>query len=160
MTIHDFADHEEIKKWNVRTDLDEGVGESTAELVPSGHGSVIFRGQISSKIVNQNTSYNRSGFAIMFSERLRGSFLMPAYQKGWTNFTHILLRIRGDGRFYEIRFHTPDHDHHHWVSKDIFYFSQRFRICFYLGGHVFNDIIYTRWSLLVNCENPICTIFS
>jgi len=53
----------------------------------------------------------------MFSERLRGTFLMPAHQKGWTNFTHILLRIRGDGRFYEIRFHTPDHDHHHWVSN-------------------------------------------
>ncbi|CAF0818494.1 unnamed protein product [Rotaria sp. Silwood1] len=112
--IHDFASNEEIKKWTVRTDLDEGVGESTAELVPSGHGSVLFRGNISSKMVNQNTLYNQSGFAIMFSERLRGTFLMPAHQKGWTNFTHILLRIRGDGRFYEIRFHTPDHDHHHW----------------------------------------------
>lgn len=115
ITIHDFADHEEIKKWTVRTDLDEGVGESTAELVPSGSGSVLFRGNISSKIVNQNTLYNQSGFAIMFSERLRGTFLMPAHQKGWTYFTHILLRIRGDGRFYEIRFHTPDQDHHHWV---------------------------------------------
>jgi NADH dehydrogenase [ubiquinone] 1 alpha subcomplex assembly factor 1 len=116
LVIHNFADHEEIKKWTVRTDLDEGVGESTAELVPSGHGSVLFRGQISSKMVSQNTLYNQSGFAIMFSERLRGTLLMPAHQKGWTNFTHILLRIRGDGRFYEIRFHTPDQDHHHWVS--------------------------------------------
>jgi hypothetical protein len=64
----------------------------------------------------------------MFSERLRGTFLMPAHQKGWTNFTHILLRLRGDGRFYEIRFHTPDHDHHHWVSnkRNLFFF------CIYL----------------------------
>ena len=115
MVIHDFADNEEIKKWTVRTDLDEGVGESTAELVPSGHGSVLFRGHISSKIVNQNTLYNQSGFAVMSSERLRGTFLMPACQKGWTFFTHILVRLRGDGRFYEIRFHTPDHDRHHWV---------------------------------------------
>ncbi len=121
LVIHDFSDNEEIKKWAVRTDLDEEVGESTAELVPSGHGSVLFRGHISSKMVNQNTLYNQSGFAIMFSERLRGTFLMPAHQKGWTYFTHILLRIRGDGRFYEIRFHTPDQDHHHWVSKTILF---------------------------------------
>jgi hypothetical protein len=75
-------------------------------------------------MVNQNTLYNQSGFAIMFSERLRGTFLMPAHQKGWTYFTHILLRLRGDGRFYEIRFHTPDHDHHHWVCENQ-------NICFY-----------------------------
>jgi len=90
-------------------------------------------------MVNQNTLYNQSGFAIMFSERLRGTFLMPAHQKGWTYFTHILLRIRGDGRFYEIRFHTPDQDHHHWVSKtkkktvilfqDTFYIYQSSLIC-------------------------------
>ena len=115
MVIHDFTNNDEIKKWTVRTDLDESVGESTAELVPSGHGSVLFRGHISSKIVNENTLYNQSGFAIMSSERLRGTFIMPAYQKGWTFFTHILIRLRGDGRFYEIRFHTPDHDRHHWV---------------------------------------------
>lgn len=117
MVIHDFSSHEEIKKWTVRTDLDEGVGESTAELVPTGQGSVLFRGNISSKMVNQNTLYNQSGFAIMFSERLRGTFMMPAHQKGWTYFTHILLRIRGDGRFYEVRFHTPDQDRHHWVNN-------------------------------------------
>ena len=118
MVIHDFSKEEEIKKWTIRTDLDEGVGESTAQLVPSRHGSVLFRGNISSKIVNQNTLYNKSGFAIMASERLRGTLLGPAHQKGWSSFTHIMLKVRGDGRYYEVRFHTPDHDYHHWVSFD------------------------------------------
>ena len=88
----DFSKPDEAPNWKA---VDDGVmgGQSKSQLMPSGQGSVYFRGLLSLE--------QGGGFASVARERLRAP--LPAQLHG------LRLRVRGDGKRYQLRLRMSAH---------------------------------------------------
>ncbi|KAK3879885.1 hypothetical protein Pcinc_015588 [Petrolisthes cinctipes] len=87
-----------LENWNVTSDSDHGEGFSSGSLTisPTGHG--LFSGHISTQ-VPKDGRVKTAGYCNMKSLRPRKSFKRDAYLD-WSQYTHLEMRVRGDGRNY------------------------------------------------------------
>lgn len=120
-----FRTEKDLEKWVVTTDSDLAVGRSEASLTISPQGYALFSGKISTDFP-QDGIIKRSGFANFGSLPAMKSFgRETAYD--WTLYTHLVMRVRGDGRSYMINMHLKNTADAWWF--DIYHF-----ILFTRGG--------------------------
>ncbi|XP_034938240.1 complex I intermediate-associated protein 30, mitochondrial [Chelonus insularis] len=100
------GDPARINDWVVSMDSDFGFGRSyaTLEMTPEGHG--IFHGNIDTRPI-QDGVIKRTGYCNLRSVRRRAAF-HRTIPLGWDAYTHIVLRVRGDGRNYMINLHPTN----------------------------------------------------
>lgn len=95
---------ESLNHWVVTSDQDHGEGGSSCSLTlsPTGHG--LFSGEISTQVPKDGRT-KRAGYCNMRSIRPRKSFKREVYLD-WTQYNHLELRVRGDGRPYILNIST------------------------------------------------------
>nr|XP_053657429.1 complex I intermediate-associated protein 30, mitochondrial-like isoform X2 [Cherax quadricarinatus] len=95
---------ESLEQWVVTSDKDHNEGFSSASLTlsPTGHG--LFSGRINTQ-VPKDGRVKRAGYCNIRTIRPRKSFKRETYLD-WSLYTHLELRVRGDGRSYIINIST------------------------------------------------------
>lgn len=87
---------EDVSKWIVTTDNDLGEGKSSAEFILGPRSTGIFRGHLNQNVPKDGV-IKRAGYANIRSPANMKSFLREE-PYDWAIYTHIVVRIRGDGR--------------------------------------------------------------
>ncbi|EGT32969.1 hypothetical protein CAEBREN_01390 [Caenorhabditis brenneri] len=100
-----FDTQEKLDLWKTGCDSDWKEGFSTCSLAPSDHGTAVFSGNISTKVLKDGR-VERAGWASIKLED-RKAFNRKKFLSKWRNFSHLLLKIRGDGRSYKVMLHSP-----------------------------------------------------
>lgn len=97
--IFDFNKKSDLKKWVIIDDIVMGGKSSgSIELSPQGHG--VFKGKVSLD--------NYGGF----------SSVRNRFQRKWiTDFTKIVLKIKGDGKNYQFRMRANSDDYYAYIYK-------------------------------------------
>ncbi|XP_033217870.1 complex I intermediate-associated protein 30, mitochondrial [Belonocnema kinseyi] len=93
-------DKECLNNWIVSTDSDNNEGYSTAKLELSPHGSGIFSGNLDLR-VPEDGEVHYAGYANLRSLNHTISFGRESTMD-WSVYTHLRMKIRGDGRTYMI----------------------------------------------------------
>uniref|UniRef100_A0AAF5D2J6 CIA30 domain-containing protein n=1 Tax=Strongyloides stercoralis TaxID=6248 RepID=A0AAF5D2J6_STRER len=102
---YQFKEPSDIEIWKTGCDSDWGEGFSTCSLNLTNNKTAMFSGNISTKIV-EDGRVERAGWASMKLRDFR-SFMRKKYMTRWANYSHLLIRCRGDGRSYKIMLYTP-----------------------------------------------------
>uniref|UniRef100_A0A2P2I1M7 Complex I intermediate-associated protein 30, mitochondrial-like n=1 Tax=Hirondellea gigas TaxID=1518452 RepID=A0A2P2I1M7_9CRUS len=112
-TAHDVAATGSIfHGWVVTTDQDHGEGYSTASLSVSPSGYALFTGVLSTQIVDDGiTDY--AGYCNLQSFRPGKSFGRKSVYE-WAEYTHLVIRCRGDGRSYSLNLASAGHFDINW----------------------------------------------
>lgn len=102
--IWDFRSTSSIENWKVTCDSDHGEGYSSGSftLSPTGHG--LFHGNINTKVPKDGV-VKKAGYCNITSPKPRKSFKRDIYLD-WQMYTHLVLRVRGDGRSYMVNINT------------------------------------------------------
>ncbi|CAP30433.1 Protein CBR-NUAF-1 [Caenorhabditis briggsae] len=100
-----FDTSEKLDLWKIGCDSDWKEGFSTCSLVNSDRGTAVFSGNISTRVLKDGR-VERAGWASMKLED-RKTFNRKKFLSKWRNFSHLLLKVRGDGRSYKIMLHSP-----------------------------------------------------
>ena len=101
-----FDSQETIDQWIVSKDRDWGEGFSTAtfERSPAGHG--LFHGFLDTKTFPRDPTITRVGWTFVSCPPAAAPFKREG-SYDWEGFTHMVLRVRGDGRTYALSMRTP-----------------------------------------------------
>lgn len=93
-----FAGKESLNSWLVSADRDSDQGKSTAHLTLSPAGKGLFHGYLNTEVPKDGIS-QRAGYCNIRSPYNKRSFerFIPY---DWSRYTHLFLKIRGDGRNY------------------------------------------------------------
>ncbi|CAL8111638.1 unnamed protein product [Orchesella dallaii] len=95
-----FENPEKLKHWTTICDSDHNEGFSRCDLTISPTGKGLFHGFVNTTAPKDGRVKN-AGFCAMASERPMMSFGRKSYHD-WSQYTHLTMRIRGDGRSYII----------------------------------------------------------
>ncbi|XP_071649718.1 complex I intermediate-associated protein 30, mitochondrial [Temnothorax longispinosus] len=98
------GDPKSLDQWVVTCDSDYNEGFSTAKLEMSSTGTGVFSGTINNR-VPKDGKVKYAGYCNINSIPKRRSFKREVYHD-WTEYTHIVLRVRGDGRCYVLNINT------------------------------------------------------
>jgi len=96
--VFQFNSARVLDRWVVTSDQDNSEGNSTAELVMGRAGKAVLRGTLDTT-VPKDGSKQRTGYCNMRCIRPQLSFKRDSFFD-WTLYTHLVLRVRGDGRSY------------------------------------------------------------
>ncbi|PSN53478.1 hypothetical protein C0J52_09335 [Blattella germanica] len=99
-----FNTPEALLNWTTTSDKDHNEGHSSCELQLSKGGKGLFSGTLSTQIPRDGR-IKKAGYCNMRSIRPRKSFKRDAYFD-WRMYSHIVLRVRGDGRSYMLNIST------------------------------------------------------
>ena len=91
---------ESLKKWVVTCDSDYKEGFSTAKLELSPFGTGVFHGTLNTTVPKDGKT-KRAGFCNITTIPKRKSFKRKDYYN-WHRYSHLTLRVRGDGRCYMV----------------------------------------------------------
>lgn len=84
--------------WIVTSDSDHDEGFSSCNFTLSPAGKGLFTGTLSTQ-VPKDGKIKRSGYCNVRSVRPVKSFKRDSFHD-WSNYTHLVMRVRGDGRTY------------------------------------------------------------
>lgn len=101
----EFRGRDSLSNWVVSTDRDWGEGFSKAELTLSKNNMALFQGHLCTDLPIEG-KIKKAGYANIKSPPKQRSFARDA-RYNWSNFTHFIARVRGDGRTYVICLYTP-----------------------------------------------------
>lgn len=126
--FEDFNDDGFLKHWQAVTDSDAGHGFSTASITRSVNNHALFRGYLDTRIP-QDGMIQMSGFAAMVGPKQKpDSILQTENPWDWSNYNSIEVKLRGDGRKYNIVINTSRDD------TDFAFFDTRSYPLFTSGG--------------------------
>lgn len=97
-------DPKSLDQWVITCDSDYEEGFSTAKLELSPNGTGIFSGTLSTRLPKDGRIKN-AGFCNITTIPKQKSFKRDVCHD-WTPYTHLVLRIRGDGRSYVLNIST------------------------------------------------------
>ncbi|WKY10299.1 hypothetical protein Q1695_002557 [Nippostrongylus brasiliensis] len=100
-----FDNPEAISLWRTGCDADWNEGFSSCRFVPTDNNTAIFSGKISTEIIKDGR-IERAGWASVKSNDKK-AFNRKKYVDRWRNFSHLLIKCRGDGRSYKVMLHAP-----------------------------------------------------
>ncbi|XP_011861947.1 PREDICTED: probable complex I intermediate-associated protein 30, mitochondrial [Vollenhovia emeryi] len=98
------GDPKSLDQWVVMCDSDYNEGFSTAKLALSSNGTGVFSGVLSTQLPKDG-KVKYAGYCNITSIPKRRSFKREVYHD-WTRYTHLVLRVRGDGRCYMLTIST------------------------------------------------------
>ena len=130
--LWNFSDPTVRSTWLTVCDATRKQGFSTSKLETSDSGFLHFTGCLDVDRLPEDGQVTRTGWASVLSPFKSKSFNRPGYYD-WRNFTHITLRIRGDGRTYVLILRTPGYFDVHY--HDMFIYSLHTR-----GGPYWQDV--------------------
>jgi len=102
--VYKFRDNQDlIQDFEVAADSDhqEGFSQGSFSVSPLGYG--LFQGYINTTPPDDGR-VQYAGWVSMLSPRARKSFYRRHWHD-WSHFTHMVFRVRGDGRTYHFRVH-------------------------------------------------------
>ena len=103
--VHSFENEDKLDNFVVTTDTDHGIGHSVASLTTTSRETAIFSGFLCNKLKPDGiTKY--AGYVNFNSKRPMKAFARPTYHD-WTHFTHLVVKVRGDGRSYNLLLASP-----------------------------------------------------
>ncbi|CAG9533251.1 unnamed protein product [Cercopithifilaria johnstoni] len=100
-----FKTPESFKFWRCGADSDSNEGFSKCEFIPTDRKTALFRGTLSTELIKDGRIERAGWAAIKFEER--GPFFKKKYFSKWSNYSHFLIKCRGDGRTYKISLNSP-----------------------------------------------------
>ncbi|KAI3422416.1 hypothetical protein GPALN_012929 [Globodera pallida] len=103
-----FKTDDDLAKWETGCDSDWSEGFSKCELFRSDRGSAIFEGTLSTRLVKDGRT-ERAGWCSMRSLHDKKAFNRKSHFLDWNNYTHLLIKCRGDGRTYKVMLHIPQY---------------------------------------------------
>ncbi|KAG5318966.1 CIA30 protein, partial [Pseudoatta argentina] len=98
------GDLKSLNQWVITCDSDYNEGFSTVKLEMSSIGTGIFSGTINTRLPKDGR-IKYAGYCNMTSIPKQKSFKRDTYLD-WSCYTHLVLRIRGDGRCYVLNLST------------------------------------------------------
>lgn len=113
-----FSNKADLEKWIATSDKDNEQGESECSLTVTENRRGLFSGVLCNKIPKDG-KVKRTGYCNIRTLRVRKSFKREACLD-WRIFTHLVLRVRGDGRSYLINIATAGTFDVHWY--DVFHY--------------------------------------
>nr|CAG4646392.1 EOG090X091L [Macrothrix elegans] len=99
-----FDSNLNFEDWIVTNDSDHNEGHSTSTFTLSPVGKGLFSGTLSTDLVRDGR-VKRAGYCNIRCVRPQRSFKRDSYYD-WSSYTHLVLRVRGDGRSYMITLAT------------------------------------------------------
>lgn len=102
--MFDFSTTEDISKWIVASDKKDGYGFSECTFTKSPNGNALFSGRLSTQVQRDGRSFRSGvcGVRAPVPEELIGDGGINTYES-WHSYTHIVFKVRGDGRSYFIQ---------------------------------------------------------
>ncbi|GMR59420.1 hypothetical protein PMAYCL1PPCAC_29615 [Pristionchus mayeri] len=100
-----FRTPEELSLWHTGCDSDWKEGFSSVRFEPTDRGTAVFSGSISSSIMKDGR-IERAGWA-SFKLEDKAAFNRRKYLAHWHNYSHLMIKCRGDGRSYKVMLHSP-----------------------------------------------------
>eukprot|EP00080_Pristionchus_pacificus_P021187 PDM81207.1 nuaf-1 [Pristionchus pacificus] len=100
-----FRTKEELALWHTGCDSDWKEGFSSVKFTPTDRGTAVFSGNISSAIMKDGR-IERAGWASIKLED-KAAFNRRKYLAHWHNYSHLMIKCRGDGRSYKVMLHSP-----------------------------------------------------
>ncbi|UXI19541.1 mitochondrial inner membrane protease subunit [Sarcoptes scabiei] len=108
---------DDFKNWTATCDSDYDVGYSKCSWTVSPSGFALFSGHLDTT-VPQDGKTTRAGYAYVGSNKSSIiSFSGTHYEHILSEFTHFVMRVRGDGRRYFILFDTSDFYDTFWFDR-------------------------------------------
>ncbi|KRZ25017.1 putative complex I intermediate-associated protein 30, mitochondrial [Trichinella pseudospiralis] len=101
-----FDSQEVLDSFTVTSDRAQNVGFSQATWTMSDQGTAVFQGSLDTR-VPKDGEIHRAGFTAIISKLLMKSFNRQEVYEHWSLFTHLVLKIRGDGRTYLLNLSQP-----------------------------------------------------
>lgn len=98
--------------WRTGCDSVWGEGFSTCSLELTDHKTALFSGNIDTRVIKDG-KIERAGWASIKTIDRR-SFNGKNYRRHWKDYSHLLIKCRGDGRSYKIMLHHPGHVDMQW----------------------------------------------
>ena len=114
-----FNDKTNFDDWIVTSDSDHNEGYSNCSLSLSPTGKGLFSGNLSTQLVKDGKQ-KRAGYCNIKSIRPMKSFKRDSVHD-WSSYTHLVLRVRGDGRSYMITLGSAGYFDVQW--HDQFHFA-------------------------------------
>nr|SVE86229.1 EOG090X091L [Daphnia similis]SVE86857.1 EOG090X091L [Daphnia similis]SVE87483.1 EOG090X091L [Daphnia similis]SVE88111.1 EOG090X091L [Daphnia similis] len=114
-----FNESTDFDNWVVTSDSDHDEGHSTSTLSVSPTGKGLFSGNLSTQLVRDG-KVKRAGYCNFKSIRPQKSFKRDSFHD-WNGYTHLVMRVRGDGRSYMITLGTAGYFDVNW--NDQFHFA-------------------------------------
>lgn len=128
----DLRDPETVQKFVPTFDAIWEEGYSNASITMSPSGCALFSGYLDTETLPADRSIGRVGWAAICSPHKFGPFFRRK-RYDWTGFTHLCLRVRGDGRKYQINLRTPD-------TFDVAWFTGFSYALYTHGGPYWQDV--------------------
>lgn len=98
--IWKFDSYDMIGSWVTTSDSDHNEGKSVSSFVLGPNKSALFRGTLNTDVPKDGIIKN-AGYCNIRSPKNYLSFKRPRPYE-WGDYTHLLLRVRGDGRTYQM----------------------------------------------------------
>lgn len=95
---------EDIALWTVSCDRDHGEGFSRVKFKPTSRGTAIFSGELSTEKPKDGRVSN-AGYCNICTPALEKAFYRRDYYD-WSQYTHLVVKVRGDGRGYMLNLET------------------------------------------------------
>lgn len=91
--------------WQTGCDSDWQQGYSKVELIRSPRNTAIFKGFLNTEVVKDGKT-KRAGWASMKTQDTL-AFDRKKHLWWWKNYTHMMIKCRGDGRSYKVMLYVP-----------------------------------------------------
>nr|SVE83755.1 EOG090X091L [Daphnia pulex] len=114
-----FNQNTNFDDWVVTSDSDHNEGHSSCSFGVSQVGKGLFSGNLSTQLVKDGKVKN-AGYCNIKSIRPLKSFKRDSFHD-WSAYTHLVLRVRGDGRSYMINLGSAGYFDINW--NDQFHFA-------------------------------------
>ncbi|KAG8228613.1 hypothetical protein J437_LFUL009318 [Ladona fulva] len=114
-----FGTEASNSKWVTTADSDHNEGFSTCELVTSPAGKGLFRGNLCTA-VPKDGKVKKAGYCNMRCTRARKSFKRDSFYD-WRMYTHLVIKVRGDGRPYFLNISTMGYFDVFW--NDVYHYA-------------------------------------
>jgi len=103
---YDFSTDEKLKLWKTGCDSDWKEGYSRCKFERTDRGTALFSGTLSGRLP-MDGRIQRAGWCAIKSDERR-AFLRRVRMYDWQYFSHLIIKLRGDGRSYKVLLHVQE----------------------------------------------------
>jgi hypothetical protein len=151
-----FQAEEELDQWVLTKDSDWGEGYSAAELELHPLGHAVLAGELSTRVPADGRT-QAAGYVNISSVPKKSAFAQEKLMEHWTEYTHLTMNLRGDGRKYMINLKVGAR---HWCAC-LAHVSMSGEAGFRhnVERPVALSPVHPRRPLLAVCQDPLEQIF-